>query len=367
VQHDLIVVGGGIIGLATARELLTRRPGLRLAVLEKEQQLGSHQTSHNSGVIHAGVYYPPGSLKARLCVAGARALYAYCEEKGIPAERCGKLVIALSADELPALDELERRARTNGVEGLRRIDGGEIQEIEPHAAGIAALHVASSGIVDFAAVARALAEEVTAMGASVLTGTEVRAARPASDHLRVTLRDGELAARHAVFCAGLWSDRLAMAAGASPEPRIVPFRGAYLKLAPERRSLCRGLIYPVPDPRLPFLGVHVTRRVDGEVLLGPTALMVGARDAYSLARLRAGDLAATLGWPGTWRLMARFWRTGITEIRHAAGRRAFHAACARYMPELRREDLRRGPAGVGGAARGRAVAGGLRACPRDRL
>jgi 2-hydroxyglutarate dehydrogenase len=343
---DLAVVGAGILGLAAARELKRRRPALELRVLEREPQIGFHQTGHNSGVIHAGIYYAPGSLKARLCVAGARELYEYCDEHGVPTERCGKVIVALSSDELPRLDELERRGRANGVPGLRRLGREELAEIEPHAAGVAALHSPETGIVDFAAVARSLADDLRVAGGVVATGCEVTGVEPATGSIRLTHTGGETHARYAIFCAGAWSDRLAVAAGAEPEPRIVPFRGAYLKLRPERRDLVRSLIYPVPDPQLPFLGVHLTRHVDGEVLLGPSALVAGARDAYALGRIRARDLASTLAWPGSWRLVRRFWRTGITELRHAASRRSFVAAAARYVPELRPGDALPAFAGI---------------------
>jgi (S)-2-hydroxyglutarate dehydrogenase len=343
---DLAVVGAGILGLAAARELKRRRPALELRVLEREPEIGFHQTGHNSGVIHAGIYYAPGSLKARLCVAGARELYEYCDEHGVPAERCGKVIVALSSDELPGLDELERRGRANGVPGLRRLGREELAEIEPHSAGVAALHSPETGIVDFAAVARSLADDLRVAGGVVATSCEVTGVEPATGSIRLIHTGGETHARYAIFCAGAWSDRLAVAAGAEPEPRIVPFRGAYLKLRPERRQLVRSLIYPVPDPQLPFLGVHLTRHVDGEVLLGPSALVAGARDAYALGRIRARDLASTLAWPGSWRLVRRFWRTGITELGHAASRRSFVAAAARYVPELRPGDALPAFAGI---------------------
>jgi len=346
--HDLAVVGAGIVGLAVARELLRRHPRLRLVVVDKEPQLAAHQTGHNSGVVHAGIYYKPGSLKARLCVAGAAELMAYCEQRGIALERCGKVIVARSAAELPRLDELERRGRANGVPGLRRVDAAGLREIEPHAVGVAALHSPYTAIVDFPAVARALADDVVAAGGELALGREVTAVeRRAGGEL--ALRHGDhdaTVARRVVFCAGLWADRLARAMGADPDPRIVPFRGQYLRLAPEAQPLVRGLIYPVPDPALPFLGVHLTRHISGEVWAGPTALLVAARDAYRLGRVRRRDVRDTLGWPGTWRVMARFWRSGVAELRMAASRRAFAAACADYVPALRPEHLLPGPAGV---------------------
>jgi 2-hydroxyglutarate dehydrogenase len=345
-ECDVAVVGGGIVGLATARELQRRRPDARIVVLEREAQVGRHQTGSNSGVAHAGIYYAPGSLKARLCVAGVRRLYDFCDEHGVPYERCGKVIVALDRSELGRLDELEARGRANGVPGLRRIGRDALAEVEPHAAGIDALHSPHTGIVDFGAVAQALARLLEADGATVATGCGVRAMARSGGRTVITHARGELRARRAVVCAGAWADRLAVAAGAPADPRIVPFRGGYLRLAPSARSLVRGLIYPVPDPGLPFLGVHLTRRIDGEVLLGPTALLVGARDAYRLTRLRSADLRATLGWPGTWRMMARWWRTGLTELHLAASRRAFARACARYVPALTADDVLDGPAGV---------------------
>jgi 2-hydroxyglutarate dehydrogenase len=352
-ECDVAIVGAGILGLAVARELLARHPGLSVRVLEKEDGVGRHQTGHNSGVVHAGIYYTPGSLKARLCVEGAREIYDYCERNGIAHERCGKVIVALDESELPGLDELERRGRANGVPGLRRLDGAGLREIEPHARGVAALHSPETGIADFGAVARQLAKDLESSGAAVHSGCAVESAIPGSGGIALRHSRGETRARHAVFCAGLWSDRLAVAAGGSPEPRIVPFRGGYLRLRPERRHLVRSLIYPVPDPSLPFLGVHLTRHADGEVLIGPTALMVGARDAYRIARLRARDLGSTLAWPGTWRLMRRFWRTGLTEMRHAASRRALVAAAAEFVPSLTTDDVLDGPAGVRAQALGR--------------
>jgi (S)-2-hydroxyglutarate dehydrogenase len=321
---DLAIVGAGIVGLAVAREMKLRDPGLDLRVLEKEDAVGRHQTGRNSGVIHAGIYYSPGSLKARLCVEGARELYGYCDEHGIAYERCGKVIVAVDESELPALDELERRGRANGVPGLRRLDADELREVEPHASGIAALHSPGTGIVDFAAVAERLAQ-----GLEVGLGCGVRDVRVDGGGVVLRHARGELRARHAIFCAGLHADRLAVAAGGPPDPRIVPFRGGFLRLRPECRELVRSLIYPVPDPRLPFLGVHLSRHPSGEVLIGPTALLLGG------AR-----------WPGTWRMMGRFWRTGLTELRHAASRRSLARAARRYVPELRPGDVLPGPSGV---------------------
>lgn len=343
---DLAIVGGGIVGLAIAREMIRRRPRLSVCVLEREELLGRHQTGHNSGVIHAGIYYAPGSLKARLCVKGGRELYAYCAEKGIPHARCGKLVIATGPEELPRLRELERRGRLNGVSELRMLGRAEIAELEPHATGLAALHSPATGIADFAAVAGSFAEDFRVAGGRIATSCAVTAAAEHGRALRLVHSQGATEAGNAIFCAGAWADRLAVAAGASAEPRIVPFRGAYMRLLPERRHLVNSLIYPVPDPALPFLGVHLTRTTGGEVLVGPTALLVGARDAYRLRTVRRRDLTETLAWPGTWLMAARWWRSGARELGHAASPARLLAAAARYVPELTPADAEPAFAGV---------------------
>jgi 2-hydroxyglutarate dehydrogenase len=345
-ERDIVVVGAGILGLALAREVHRRDPTLSITVLEKEDEVGLHQTGHSSGVIHAGIYYTPGSLKARLCVEGARELYEFCEERGVPFERCGKVIVALDESELPGLDELERRGVANGVPGLRRMDRDGLQEIEPHAVGVAALHSPATGIIDFQAVARALGAELRADGVELVTACAVSDVSPRNGRLEIVHERGITAARFAVFCAGAWSDRLATRAGAPADPRIVPFRGQYLKLKPERASLVRSLIYPVPDPALPFLGVHLTRHISGDVLVGPTALLAPSRDAYSLARVRPRDVAATLAWPGTWRMARRWWRTGATEMRYALSRAQLARAAARYVPALGAGDVERAFAGV---------------------
>jgi (S)-2-hydroxyglutarate dehydrogenase len=341
-MYDVAVVGAGILGLATARELLRRQPDARVVVLEREDRIAVHQTGHNSGVIHAGIYYTPGSLKAQLCVAGARELYEFCDEHGVEYERCGKLIVALDESELERLDELERRALANEVPGIRRVSGSELREIEPEVAGIAGLHSPNTGIVDFGAVARAYAADVSARGASVRTGVDVFRLTGSVLHTSA----GEIEARRVVACAGAWSDRLAQASGESPDPRIVPFRGGYMRLREHARGLVRGLIYPVPDPSLPFLGVHLTKTIHGEVWLGPSALLAPSRTAYRLSSVNRRDLGATLRWPGTWRMARRWWRTGLTEMHMAADRRAFVRACARYVPAVTAGDVEDGPAGI---------------------
>jgi L-2-hydroxyglutarate oxidase len=343
---DVVVVGAGILGLAAARELTRRHPALSVAVLEREPAIAAHQTGHNSGVVHAGIYYEPGSLKARLCVEGAAELYRLCESRGIAHSRCGKLIVALDETELPGLDELWRRGRANSVPGLRRLDADGLREVEPHARGVAALHSPATGIADFPGVAAALADDVRDAGGTITTGCEVTAARESGRGLTVLHARGQTRARGAMLCAGAWADRLAARSGAPADPRIVPFRGAYLRLRPERRHLVRGLIYPVPDPALPFLGVHLTRHVDGEVLVGPTALLAPARDAYRLRGVRRRDLGDSLRWPGTWRMARRFWRTGLSELGYAASKGALARAAARYVPELEPGDVLEGPAGV---------------------
>lgn len=352
-ELHLAVVGGGIVGLAVAREALVRRPELRVAVLEREREVGRHQTGRNSGVIHAGVYYEPGSLKARLCVEGARELYEYCAARAIPARRSGKVIVAVRPDELPRLEELERRGRLNGVPGLRRLSAAELAEVEPHARGLAALHSPATGTVDFHAVARSLAGDITASGGMVATGCPVEQIAAGARSLRLSHRRGESRPAAAVFCAGAWSDRLAVAAGAPEDPRVVPFRGAYLSLRPQRRHLVHGLIYPVPDPRLPFLGVHLTRHAGGDVLLGPSALPAAARARSGGWRATARDLGSTLAWPGTWRLARRHWRAAASELHHAVSRRAVAAEAARYVPGIGAADLSPAFAGVRAQALGR--------------
>lgn len=336
--RDLIVVGAGIVGLAVAREWRLRRPQDSVTVLEREAGPALHQTGRNSGVVHGGIYYQPGSLKARLCVEGSRLMYEYCEQHAIAHERCGKLIVALEEDEIARLDELEARGVANAVPGMRRVGGAEITDIEPNAVGREALHAPNTGVVDYAAVARCLAKDLEADGVGLRFDTEVTAI---SDGEPVRVRTGDTVetARTVIVCAGLWADRLARSAGAPRDPQIVPFRGAYLGLTPTETPRVNGMIYPVPNPELPFLGVHITKHIDGHVSLGPTAMMVGARDAYSLRRLNGRDAWESLTWPGTWRVARRYWRVGIDEIKMAASRRAFVAAAARYLPGLSVADL----------------------------
>jgi 2-hydroxyglutarate dehydrogenase len=339
-QCDLAVVGGGILGLAVARELKRRRPDLDAVVLEAGPAVAGGQTGANSGVIHAGIYYAPGSLKARLCVEGAREMYEFCDAHGIRYDRCGKVIVARSDAELPALDELERRGQANEVPDLRRLDASQLREVEPACVGVAALHSPATGIVDFSEVARALAADLEGEGVPVALNHGIREVGSASGRIALTHAAGETRARFAVFCAGVGSDKLAVKAGASPDPRIVPFRGGYLYLKPGKRDLVKSLIYPVPDPSLPFLGVHLTRHIDGNVSLGPTAL---------LAPRGIGDLL----WPGTFRMALKWWRTGLTEIGHRLSKRALARAAADYVPELTPSDFDGGFAGRRAQALGR--------------
>jgi (S)-2-hydroxyglutarate dehydrogenase len=340
-SYDFAIVGAGIVGLAVAREVLARWPGSKILVIDQHDGVARHQSGHNSGVIHSGVYYAPGSLKARLCVEGSRLMYDFCDSNALPYERCGKLIVALTDDELPRLAELEARGHANGVEGLRRIGAGEIADIEPNCRGIAALHSPGTGIVDYGAVSRALERELRGQGVAFALGCTVVGMRRAGGRTVIRHQAGQFSAGRAIGCAGLWSDRLAVLAGAPADPRIIPFRGAYLRLAAGQPQVVRGMVYPVPDPELPFLGVHVTRHIDGHVMLGPTAMLVGARDAYSARSIRPRDLAGTLSWPGTWVVAKTFWRTGLSELRMAASRRAFVAACSKYVPVIASMELDR--------------------------
>jgi L-2-hydroxyglutarate oxidase LhgO len=345
-RYDLAIVGGGIVGLATAYRFLERRPGLRLAILEKESALAEHQTGRNSGVIHAGLYYAPGSLKARLCREGKDALEAFCEERAIPFERCGKLVVAVDETELGRLADLKARGEANGLRGLEEVGPERIHEIEPHAAGVRALHLAETGIVDFRQVALAYADEVRARGGQILLGYRVTAIRRFGDELVLETSQGPILAWNLITCAGLQSDRVARMSGAPERMRVIPFRGDYCALRPPARSLVRGLIYPVPDPAFPFLGVHFTRRIDGDVWAGPNAVLALARERYGRFDLSLRDLASTVAFPGFRRLARRYWRTGLAEMRRDWSKPAFVEACRRLVPELGPDDVEWGPSGI---------------------
>jgi (S)-2-hydroxyglutarate dehydrogenase len=355
--HDLAVVGAGIVGLASARELLNRRPGLRMVVIDKEPRIGAHQTGHNSGVIHSGIYYAPGSLKARLCVAGAREMYAYCDSHGIPTERCGKVIVATDESELGRLSALFERGRANGVEGLEMIGPERLREIEPQCAGIRALWSPCTGIVDFSLVARNYALEIQDAGSELQTGRELLAMKSVRDRVVLETATGEIEARHVVTCAGLHADRVARLSGGAKEPQIVPFRGDYWQLRPEARHLCRNLIYPVPDPAFPFLGVHATRRIGtGEVWLGPNAVLAFSREGYRRFDVRPRDLTQALLNRGFQRLARRYWRMGAVEMWRDFSKRAFWKSVRRYLPAVALEDMVPGPSGVRAQALDRAGA-----------
>ena len=342
---DVAIVGGGIIGLATALAL-SRTRGLRIAVLEAEPRVARHQSGHNSGVIHSGLYYRPGSLKATNCIAGREALYAFCAEHGIPHRRCGKIVVATAESELPALAELERRGRANGLSEVRRLAPADIRALEPEAAGIAGLHVPQTGIVDYVAVTRRFADIVTERGGFVLTGRRLLACRRDSGTLTLLTTGAALETRLLLGCAGLYADRVARLCGLSPAVRIVPFRGEYYDLQPGARALVRGLIYPVPDARFPFLGVHFTRRIDGSVEAGPNAVLALSRVGYRHSTVAPRDLLDYVSYPGFWRLAARHWRTALGEWHRSLSRAAFVSALQRLLPRLGSRDLRPGGAGV---------------------
>jgi L-2-hydroxyglutarate oxidase len=342
---DVAVIGGGIVGMATAMAVLARRR-LSLVVLEKEGRLAAHQTGNNSGVIHSGLYYKPGSLKARNCTVGREALYRFCAERGIPAERCGKVVVATRDEQLPVLDELRRRGEANGLEGLRRLIPEEIREIEPHAAGIAGLLVPQTGIVDYVRVTEAYAEEVRRCGGEVRLDAAVR--RIARDGRSMVLETGagEVRCGSLINCAGLQSDRVARLAGVEPGVRIVPFRGEYYELVPERRNLVRNLIYPVPDPEFPFLGVHFTRMIAGGVEAGPNAVLAFKREGYTRWSFSVPDLLDAFSYLGFWRMAGRYWRMGIGEFWRSWNKAAFVRALQALLPEITDADLVAGGAGV---------------------
>jgi len=342
---DVAIIGGGIVGLATGYQYLRRHPGSSLLIVEKEPQLAQHQTGHNSGVLHSGIYYKPGSLKARNCREGKAAMEEFCRAEGVPFDLCGKVIVATAESELPALDRILERGQANGVV-CSMIDRGRLAELEPHAAGIRAIHVPEAGIIDYPQVCRKLAERVRADGGEIVTGARVTAMHQEGAAVRLITTAGEYQARQVANCAGLYSDRVTRLSGEKPTAQIVPFRGEYFELRPEAEHLCKTLIYPTPDPAFPFLGVHFTRMVAGGVECGPNAVLAFAREGYHKTDINLRDLAESLTYPGFLRLAAKYWRTGMGEMWRSLSKRAFVHALQRLVPEIRTEHLVAAPAGV---------------------
>ena len=345
-RYNVILIGGGAVGLGVALEITRRFPRLRLLVLEKEAGVARHQSGHNSGVIHSGVYYKPGSLKARLCVTGAAAMVAFCSEHGVPHNVCGKVIVATHVDEVPRLEELRRRGEANGLNGLRLIGPEELRDIEPHASGLQALVVPSTGVTDYAVVCEKYAELITAGDGTILTSAAVTAIRRSTNEIVVETARGAFTTAALINCAGLFSDRISRMAGDDPGIMVVPFRGEYYDLIPERAPLVRALIYPVPDPRYPFLGVHFTRRITGRVDAGPNAVLAFAREGYHRSDVNLDDVADSLTFPGVWRMTRQHWKKGIGEWYHSLSKAAFTRALQRLLPEVRESDLVPGGSGV---------------------
>jgi L-2-hydroxyglutarate oxidase LhgO len=345
-RYDVVVIGGGIVGLAVALEITRRFPRLRLLVVEKEERVARHQSGHNSGVIHSGVYYKPGSLKARLCVAGAAEMIAFCREHDIPYKVCGKVIVATTEEEMPRLEELRRQGEANGVIGLRLVGREELREIEPHASGLGALLVPSTGVTDYPLVSEKYAQLTAAGGGTILTSAEVAGIHRRPDEVIVQTGRGVFSTNYLINCGGLFSDRIGRMAGDEPKVMIVPFRGEYYGLAPARESLVRTLIYPVPDPRFPFLGVHFTRRVSGRVDAGPNAVLAFEREGYRRTNFKLRDTASLLVFPGFWRMASRHGRVGCEEFYRSCYKPAFVRALQRLVPEVRKQDLIPGGAGV---------------------
>jgi (S)-2-hydroxyglutarate dehydrogenase len=343
---DIAVIGGGIVGLATAHALQTRFPGASLTVLEKEAEVARHQTGNNSGVIHSGIYYKPGSLKARLCVDGARRMFVFCETHGVAHKRSGKVIVASNDAEIERLEDLRKRAAANGVPGVQRVDAKQLKEIEPHVTGVAALWSPNTGIADYTGVCQALKREIGRAGGALMLHKEVTALREHGSHVGISTNQGSLAARFVVTCGGLHADRLARMMGLSSDIQIVPFRGEYYFLRPERAGLVRGLVYPVPDPNLPFLGVHFTVTTDGKVEAGPNAVLAFAREGYTLSEVNPGELSRTLAFPGFQRLARKWWRTGAYEIYRSVNKAEFVRSLQKLVPALHSSDIVRGGAGV---------------------
>ena len=345
-QFDITIIGGGIVGLATALEITQRWPNLTLAVLEKEDRLAAHQTGNNSGVIHSGIYYKPGSLKAQTCVTGAKALVSFCRQYDISYEICGKVVVATSHAELPRLEELHRRGTANGVEGMEMIGPERLYELEPHATGIRALHVPTTGIIDFPRVAQTYARLIQEKGGDIRLRHELRRIVHADGGLILDTSQDSIRSKFMINCGGLHCDRIARMAGAQPNLQIVPFRGEYYTIAPQRRSLVKNLIYPVPDPAFPFLGVHFTRTIDGLVEAGPNAVLALAREGYKKSDFNARDLQETLRFSGFRKMASKYWQTGMGEMYRSFSKQAFLTALQRLLPELTLNDLQPGGSGV---------------------
>ncbi len=345
-KASLVVVGGGIVGLATAMEWSARYPDLPVVVLEKEREIASHQTGHNSGVIHSGIYYKSGSLKAQMCVAGVALLERFCEEHGVPFESCGKLIVATSNEELPRLEELFRRGVGNGLQGLRMLGREEIREYEPHAAGVRGIHVPVTGIIDYARVAKAYAAVILERGGEIYCSSEARAISRSGNETVVETNTGEIETAFLVNCGGLHSDRLSRMAGAKLDLTIVPFRGEYYDLAKDKELLVRGLIYPVPDPRFPFLGVHFTRRIGGGVEAGPNAVLALAREGYNKQSFKAKDVLGYATFPGFWIMAAKYGKVGVEEYYRSWSKRAFVRSLQKLVPEITEADLVPGGSGV---------------------
>lgn len=352
-RYDIVVIGGGIVGLSVAREATRRFPDLRLLLVEKEDTLARHQSGHNSGVIHSGVYYKPGSVKARTCVEGAAAIVEFCRQHSIPHQICGKLIVATGEEEIPRLEELRRRGQANGIPGLRLLNRQELLEIEPHCDGIRALHVPGTGITDYVAVSRKYAELIAKQGGEIRTACEVTGFGSRNQQTTVETTQGAFAARYVINCAGLHSDRISRLAGSNPEVRIVPFRGEYYDVIREREHLVRALIYPVADPRFPFLGVHFTRRVHGGVDAGPNAVLAFKREGYRKRDFSWRDLLGEFTYPGFWRMAGKYWQSGLGEFYRSFSKPAFVRALQRLVPEIKASDLRPGGAGVRAQALGR--------------
>jgi (S)-2-hydroxyglutarate dehydrogenase len=343
---DIAIIGGGIIGLATALSLTDRYPRARLVLLDKEPKLAAHQTGHNSGVIHSGIYYKPGSLKAQLTVEGARLMKAFCTEHGIHWEPCGKLIVATDDRELGRLQSLHERGQANGLSGLKVLEAPEVKGYEPHCRAVRALLVPETGIVDYAEVAGKMGELLKARGVEMMTGAGVTAIRRAGQGLVLETARGGVESRFLVNCAGLYSDEVARLMGVRPAVRIIPFRGEYYMLRPERRSLVKNLIYPVPDPEFPFLGVHFTRSVHGDVEAGPNAVLAFAREGYTLGTVRPGEVLGMLGYAGFWHMARRYWKMGAYELYRSASKAAFVRSLQKLVPDIRSADIGRGGAGV---------------------